>query len=106
MLNIQEFKPHSKVEQQVADQEDEAPDEYALTAVISHIGVKTDSRDYMAFCKIEERWWRLYGTDCTHAEDSEVFSENFPEHDSVQTATLLMYAMTTRAEEMEQEKSR
>jgi hypothetical protein len=56
----------------------------------------------MTFCKIEERWWRFYGTECTHAEESEVFSENFPQHDSVQTATLLMYAMTKREEEFEQ----
>jgi uncharacterized UBP type Zn finger protein len=102
MLYIQECKPHSKVEQQEPDQEDEAPQEYALTAVISHIGVKTDSRDYMAFCKIEERRWRFYGTECAHAEESEVFSDNFPENDSVETAALLMHATTTREEELEQ----
>jgi hypothetical protein len=68
----------------------------------SHIGVKTDSRDYIAFCKIEEHRWRFYGTDCTQAEDMEVFGENFPENESVQTAALLMYAMTTGEEELEQ----
>jgi hypothetical protein len=56
----------------------------------------------MAHCRIQKRWWRFYGTECTQAEDSEVFRDNFPENDSVQTAALLMYAMTTREEEIEQ----
>jgi hypothetical protein len=69
--------------------------------MMSHIGVKTDSRDYMAFGKIKERWWRFYGTDCRQAQDMEVFGENFPENKSVQTAALLMYARTTDEQEIE-----
>jgi hypothetical protein len=89
-------------EQEASDQEDEERYEYALTAVISHIGVKIDSTDYMAFCKIEERWWRFDGTDCTQVDDMKVFSVNFPENDFVQPAALLIYARTTDEHEIEQ----
>jgi hypothetical protein len=55
----------------------------------------------MAFCKIEERWWRFYGTDYSNPDDMEVFGENFAENESVQTAALLMSARTTDEQEIE-----
>jgi hypothetical protein len=106
MLSIQELKAQSKGrEEEAPDQEDEATYEYALTAMIRHIGVKTDSRDYMVFCKSEERRWRFYGTDCTQDEDMKVFGENFPENETVQTPALLMSARTTDEQEIEQQNS-
>jgi hypothetical protein len=73
----------------------EGPDHHHLTAVASHyVGPKVDDGHYVAFCKIEEEWWKFNVRECAQVEE-EIFQDNFPvREESDQTSTFLIHSKT------------